>query len=268
MTDNTDHGEFIAVLREFYTLLSRLGVVPFEMLQLPDPNTGVHPEGAINTEAASAGGFAPETVRLMTMLPYLAVGQHDWSLQLLPSTHPITYLGADLEEGDFRSQRELLHDVEMPPSAIRLTWSDNYGTEFIYDTATKLMVAWEPFQNPDEVYDYAHVAGASPREVLAPVIEDYKRLRHIAIPDRVEFSSSFFADSGGVPPREWSAREQRSWKRAYDIWEAMQKLRDFYLECGWDMDGDVDQKDFRLDEFLAKREAYMRDVLGPLIEAE
>ncbi|KAI1166037.1 hypothetical protein F5B18DRAFT_608333, partial [Nemania serpens] len=269
MADNTHHGELIDVLRELYTLLSRLGAIPFEMIQLPDPTTGVHPEGSINTEAADAAGYAPETIRLMTMLPYLAVDhRHEMFFELLPSTFPITYIGADLDEGHFRDRRELLNDAEMPPSAMRLTRSEIYGTEFIYDTATKLMVAWKPIDNPDEADDYSHVAGASPREVLSPVIEDYRRLKYLATPRGFDFSPAQYADSGGTPPRGWSADEQRRWKASYAVWEATQKLRDFYLEYGWDVGGDVEQRDFRFNEFLAKREVYVRDVLGPLILAE
>lgn len=308
MADNTHHGELIDVLRELYTLLSRLGAIPFEMIQLPDPTTGVHPEGSINTEAADAAGYAPETIRLMTMLPYLAVDhRHEMFFELLPSTFPITYIGADLDEGHFRDRRELLNDAEMPPSAMRLTRSEIYGTEFIYDTATsrlpilsiefivfryyllissllpflcdllaqlltctyaELMVAWKPIDNPDEADDYSHVAGASPREVLSPVIEDYRRLKYLATPRGFDFSPAQYADSGGTPPRGWSADEQRRWKASYAVWEATQKLRDFYLEYGWDVGGDVEQRDFRFNEFLAKREVYVRDVLGPLILAE
>lgn len=137
MADTTRHSELIDVLREFYTLLSRLGAIPAERIQLPDPNTGVHPDGAINTEAVEAAGYAPETVRLISMLPYLAFDdRHEMFFELLPGTFPITYIGADLDEGHFRDLRELLNDAEMPPTAMRLTRSEMYGTEFIYDTAT------------------------------------------------------------------------------------------------------------------------------------
>ncbi|KAI4865393.1 hypothetical protein F4820DRAFT_420308 [Hypoxylon rubiginosum] len=267
MADNTHHSDLINVLREFYTLLSGLGAIPAEKIQLPDPDKGVHPDGAIDTDAASAAGFAPGTVRLMRALPYLAVDRHEMFFELLPSTFPITYVGADVDEGYFRDLRELLHDAEMPPTAMRLTRSEIYGTEFIYDAATKLMTPWKSTDNPDEVDDYSHVAGASPREVLLPVIESYRKLRYLATPRGVDFSPALYADSGGQPPRGWSADERRRWEASYAVWEATQKLRDFYLECGWDVDA-VEQGGFRLGEFLAKRETYWREVVEPLLRAE
>lgn len=299
MADNTHHSDLINVLREFYTLLSGLGAIPAEKIQLPDPDKGVHPDGAIDTDAASAAGFAPGTVRLMRALPYLAVDRHEMFFELLPSTFPITYVGADVDEGYFRDLRELLHDAEMPPTAMRLTRSEIYGTEFIYDAATsmlpifvlriwclaffflpsflflpcglviyaELMTPWKSTDNPDEVDDYSHVAGASPREVLLPVIESYRKLRYLATPRGVDFSPALYADSGGQPPRGWSADERRRWEASYAVWEATQKLRDFYLECGWDVDA-VEQGGFRLGEFLAKRETYWREVVEPLLRAE
>lgn len=126
---------------------------------------------------------------------------------------------------------------------------------------------WKPIDNPDEVNDYSHVAGASPREVLSPVMEDYRRLRYLATPRGVDFSPAEYSDSGGTPPPGWSTDERRRWKASYSVWEATQKLREFYLECGWDVDA-VEQMNFRLDEFLAKRETYVRDVLEPLMRAE
>ncbi|XXG99370.1 hypothetical protein Hte_005707 [Hypoxylon texense] len=66
---------------------------------LPDPTTGVHPDGAISTAAASAAGFAPPTVRVMNALPYRAADGHEVFFELLLSTFPITYIGVDLGLG-------------------------------------------------------------------------------------------------------------------------------------------------------------------------
>lgn len=138
------HSELISVLKEFYTLLSSLGAIPAEKLQLPDPDTGVHPDGALDTETAGAAGYAPETIQLMNALPYLAVDEHEMFFELLPSTFPISYIGADLDEGHFRDLRELLNDAEMPTTAMRLTRSEIYGTEFIYDTVTSMSSIFIP----------------------------------------------------------------------------------------------------------------------------
>ncbi|KAI0424815.1 hypothetical protein F5Y09DRAFT_323377 [Xylaria sp. FL1042] len=230
-------------------------------------NTGTHPDGAVNTEAATAAGYTPETVQLMAALPYLTLSEHEMSLQLLPSTYPVTYLGKDLNEGYFRSYRELLNDAEMPPTALQLTWSELYGVVFIYDTPAKLLRPWKPFDNPDEEDGYSHVAGASPREVLSPLINDYRKLRHLVTPGGPDFSGGLFADSGGMRPNGWREDEQKKWDTAYAVWQATQKLRDIYLECGWDVDA-TEQRDFNLEEYLARRDVYWRDVVEPPTEAE
>ncbi len=134
MANGTTHRELISTLYELYTLLSSLGAVP--AVYLPDPKTGTHPDGAINTASATAAGYAPGTVQLMTALPYLTDASHEMFVQLLPSTYPITYLGETFDEGYFLGFRELLNDAEMLPTALQLTRSEIYGTVFIYDTAT------------------------------------------------------------------------------------------------------------------------------------
>lgn len=123
------HQDLITTLTELYTLLECLAVIPENSLHLPESPTGIHPEHKINTTAAKAAGYDETAIALMYALPYLDVIVHDFSVQLLPSTYVTTYLGADLDEGDFESQREMLDEEMMPPSAIRLTWSEGgYGT--------------------------------------------------------------------------------------------------------------------------------------------
>ncbi|KAI3334160.1 hypothetical protein F4824DRAFT_490392 [Ustulina deusta] len=251
MANCTTHSELISTLRELYTLLSSLGAAP--AVYLPGPNTGTHPDGAINTASATAAGYAPETVQLMTALPYLTDASHEMFVQLLPSTYPITYLGENFDEGYFLGFRELLNDAEMLPTTLQLTRSEIYGTK--------------PFDNPEGEDGYSHVASASPREVLSPIMDDYRKLRYLATPQGVDYSDALFANSGGVRPDGWRPDEQQKWEAAYAVWEATQKLRDLYLECGWDVDA-VEQRGFSLDEFLARREMYWRDVVEPLIEAE
>lgn len=131
------HQDLITTLTELYTLLHSLAAIPEDFLLLPDPETGLHPPHKINAAAAKVAGYDENAIALMYALPYLDVSVHDFSVQLLPSTYVTTYLGADLNDGDFESQRELLDEEMMPPSAMRLTWSEGgYGTVFIYDTAT------------------------------------------------------------------------------------------------------------------------------------
>lgn len=116
MVNTSPDSEFISTLRELYNLFSSLGAAP--AVYPPDSSTGIHPNGAINTVAATAAGYAPGTVQPMTALPYLTAERYEISLQLLPSTYPITYLGDDSDEEYFLQFRELLNDTQIPPTAI------------------------------------------------------------------------------------------------------------------------------------------------------
>ncbi|KAI0869350.1 hypothetical protein GGS24DRAFT_479015 [Hypoxylon argillaceum] len=69
MVNTSPDSEFISTLRELHNLFSSLGAVP--AVYPPDSSTGIHPNGAINTVAATAAGYAPGTVQPMTALPYL-----------------------------------------------------------------------------------------------------------------------------------------------------------------------------------------------------
>lgn len=129
------------------------------------------------------------------------------------------------------------------------------------------MVAWEPHDNPMDVYDYFHVPAASPRDILGPVIKDYRSLKYLATPRGTNFEAEEYGDSGGVPPQDWPERDQRKWLKEYRIWKASQKLRDLMLECGWNTES-VDQSAFRRNEYMEKRDRYWAEVVQPLIDAE
>lgn len=145
------HAELIDALTELYTLLDTLGALsPLDSDPGPDydsdtatPTANVllppNPASSINAIAATAAGFAPETVSVMSKLPFLTSDytySHGDGYELMPSTYPLSYLGEDLDEGGFESRRELLSDQVMPPTALKLTQSDVYGVEWIYDVAT------------------------------------------------------------------------------------------------------------------------------------
>jgi hypothetical protein len=99
------------------------------------------------------------------------------------------------------------------------------------------MVAWKPFDDPQDVYDYFHVPAASPAEVLGPIIQKYRQLEFLPTPEGVRWSCSNF--EGAWHPNEgWSDTERQFW-----VWEreqrrkielAISKLKEFYIECGWD----------------------------------
>lgn len=134
------HAELIDSLQELYVLLATLGAFPAlgddagDPVQLPP-----HAPGSINAAAAAEAGYAPAAVELMRALPYLAAAADDYgNFEVLPSTKPITYLGGDLDEGDFEWRREMMagSDEMMPPTALRLTRINIYGVEWIYDVET------------------------------------------------------------------------------------------------------------------------------------
>lgn len=132
------HAELIETIQELYVLLATLGALPS-----PDDDEGnpvrlpPHAPGTINAPAASETGYAPDAVELMAALPYLAVAEEaDPDFELLPSTKPSTYFGDDLDAGHFEWMRETLNDEMMPDTAVRLTRSNVYGVEWIYDVSS------------------------------------------------------------------------------------------------------------------------------------
>ncbi|KAI1149429.1 hypothetical protein F4825DRAFT_430435 [Nemania diffusa] len=143
MADVTrEHSDLINTLRAFYGLLADLGITSKEHIILPNPRTGTHSEDVFNAAAAREAGYTPEAVAVLSaLLPYLNTDAHEMFFELLPSTCPSTYVGEDCDEGYFRGAREMLNDVEMPPTAIRLTRSEIYGTVFIYDVESSKVIA-------------------------------------------------------------------------------------------------------------------------------
>ncbi|KAI0015403.1 hypothetical protein F4780DRAFT_764203 [Xylariomycetidae sp. FL0641] len=264
---DSPHSDVIAAFRELYVLLDELAAIPGGIVRLPSPETGRHAPDAVNTDAAQTAGYDDSVLSLMWEMPYLDIGEHEMFLELLPSTYPVSYIGPDMDDGYFESCREMLHDEEMPPTALRLMRSEIYGTEFIYDTRTSLMTAWKPIDNPDEVDDYLHVPAAPPCTVLNPIIQKYRTLEYLGTPRGIDFNSSLFAESGGEPPRDWGSGDARRWRAQYDVWAATRRLRDIYIECGWDVKA-AEQTDFRREEFLRKRDRHWRDVVQPLIAVE
>ncbi|KAI1736295.1 hypothetical protein F4680DRAFT_469209 [Xylaria scruposa] len=181
-------------------------------------------------------------------------------LPVLPHTLLITYLGADLDKKWFRRRRMLSTGAEMVPSAIRLTRSNIYGVEFIYDTATKLVTKL----TNDPAAGWPKVTGMTPRDSLAPLIRDYRELRYLATPSHVDFSPAIYANSGGTPPHWMDELDRRVWQNKYNVWKATQKLRDMYLEHGWDIRA-RNQVNFRRGDFSDERDDYMKDVILPLL---
>ncbi|TRX88915.1 hypothetical protein FHL15_010143 [Xylaria flabelliformis] len=273
------HEDLCYALEELYGLLVSLEAIPMERFLL----YVVTDRDDFNVAAALAAGYTPEAVNLMRVLPYLKMEDNKF-LPLLPHTFPINHPGADKDEEYFRAQRRLLTGEEMAPTAIRLTRSEVYGTEYIYDTATsefppstriiitvyhpltpitlELLTLWR--NDPTATNGYPHVMGLTLQGSLGLVIRDYRELRYLATPWHVDFSPATYANSGGTPPQGFNARQSFHWLSSYDVWEATQRLRNMYLEHGWDIHA-RDQHNFDFDEFLDERDAYMRDVIMPLL---
>lgn len=156
-----NHAELVDALTEFYTLLDTLGGFSF-------PGTGScsgatvtnvpatadapvqqqqhvllppHPPGSIRTDAALEASFAPEAVALLSALPYLADDNRDFDF--LPSTHSVSYFGADMDRIELEGLREMLYDQLLPPTTIKLTGSSVCGVEWLYDVRTRLLAPYE-----------------------------------------------------------------------------------------------------------------------------
>lgn len=180
----------------------------------------------------------------------------------------------------------MLFDELMPPTDLRLTWSEGMqGTEFIYDTqkgmngqtllvltpvadcATELLVPWKPTETPEDVNDYFQVPGLPPREALAPLITACQTLDYLGTPDGLDFNHGLYSESGGLPPKDWPEHNKRQWWAQYATWQAVRKLEDIYLDCGWNVDT-LQQPNFRREEFIKRRQKYWEEVVQPLIDRE
>ncbi|KAI0183815.1 hypothetical protein EV127DRAFT_413758 [Xylaria flabelliformis] len=272
------HGELIYALDELYNLLVVLKAIPMErFLRYIERDD-------FNVAAALAAGYTPEAVNLMSVLPYLKM-EDDEFLPLLPHTFPINHLGADKDEEYFRAQRVLLNGAEMAPTAINLTRSETYGTVYIYDTATsefppstriiitvhrpltpitpELFTLWRI--DPTAADGCSQVTGLTLQDSLEPVIRDYRELRYLVTPWHVDFSPAMYANSRGKPPRGLNEYQRFRWRSSYDVWKATQRLRDMYLEHGWDIHA-RDQHNFNPDEFIEERDDYMKVTVEPKLE--
>jgi len=144
----SNHSELITVLTELYTLFDDLAAIEPNILRLPPSDTSVHPASLFDADGATAAGFTPEAVLVISALPYLHDGDSsmgDDTIEMLGSTYPLNYLG--LNEGGFELARDLPNDVcgdgdekVILPSAFRLTWQHAYGWEYIYDVEKRAFI--------------------------------------------------------------------------------------------------------------------------------
>ncbi|KAI0545855.1 hypothetical protein F4679DRAFT_588047 [Xylaria curta] len=267
------HSELIYLLQEFYSLLMALEAISPQSYLVYH----VTPRDDLNVDAALWAGYSAEAIAVMYKLPYLEI-----DMPVHPHTFLITYLGADLDEEWFSDQRKLSNGEEIAPTAIRLTRSEIGGIEYVYDTDTSELppnmfdthivipssdvCGSERFTllTNDPAAGYPKVTRVEPLACLKTLMGHWRELRYLATPSHVDFSPPIYANSGGTPPQELNELERRRWQAKYNVWEATQKLKDMYLEHGWDIHA-RDQINFRCDEFVDEYDDYTRDVILPLL---
>jgi hypothetical protein len=126
------------VLTELYTLLDDLAVVLSSVAILPPPETGIHPPGDFNAQAAKAAGFSDEAVKALSSMPFL-----DYQLELQPSAFAVCYWGVD--QSGFEDTWELVLGGEAgafaPPGVIKLIDSSALmGVQYMYDAETSTLL--------------------------------------------------------------------------------------------------------------------------------
>jgi hypothetical protein len=257
----SDHSELFAVLTELWSLFGQLAIVkPGASLNLPPSDTGFYPANSFHADVALAAGFTPEAVSVMSALPYLHDSLPDMgerAVEIESETFPLSYLDTE-EQDQFEDLREIAADPEniMPPSDIRLTWQLENGWEYIYDTEKRLMFVWNPMN--DDHDDYLHLQPVPPRLAFQPLIDYFRGLHRLALPERT------FVETGQDRAPRMHPHDTTAFYRAETkLWEAMCGLADLYLQCGWDVNA-VAQTQFRSSEFLEMRTKYVREVLQPL----
>ncbi|KAI5467807.1 hypothetical protein BGZ63DRAFT_372180 [Mariannaea sp. PMI_226] len=259
------HANLFEALTEFYTLLVQLALVPASMLRFPDP---VNVSDDFNTEAALEAGFSAEAARLIATLPYvdLSIDSQEEDIEIngffeiMPSTQFV-----DLDRSGDMVAFEWLRDIDQDPyddrkvpgTVIRLSVSDIYGTVLLYDTETRLMREWQPFQGEDD-FGYDSVPQKLPTEVLRPWIEKFRKLEYLSDSRQMHF----YLENDPVPWGTPSEQELARLKAADDYRIAILGLQDIYRECGWDTESKT-QDGFDKERFVKMRKRYFNAVLEP-----
>jgi hypothetical protein len=126
----------------------------------------------------------------------------------------------------------------------------------------ELVTPWKHWGDLTDASDYFHVPGLSPREAFQPMINNFRSLHYLGLPPSIDHNSAPYAECGRKLP-DWNNWDRPIYQAGYDVWEATRKLVDIYLDCGWDVNA-VEQRDFRREEFVARRERHLEDVVKPL----
>jgi uncharacterized protein YukE len=116
---------------------------------------------------------------------------------------------------------------------------------------------WAP-SNDDGGDDYLHLTPITPRQAFQPMIDSFRGLRRLAVPEHGHVNTEQDAS-----PQRWQTGSDAHFQADFRIWEAMCRLADVYVECGWDVSAVV-QTTFRSAEFIEKRAKYVSEVVEPL----
>lgn len=100
-------------------------------------------------------------------------------------------------------------------------------------------------------YGYDHIQGKSPAEVLGPWTERYRKLEILRWPGHVEFDP----EAGPIYDR---VRGEEKWEAANKTNQTCLKLRELYLECGWDVNSKT-QEEFDRERFVALRDQLINE---------
>jgi hypothetical protein len=115
---------------------------------------------------------------------------------------------------------------------------------------------WNPINDDHE--DYFHLQPVSSRQAFQPLIDDFRGLHRLALPER-----QFVRTDPDHAPRKHPHGTTALYEAETKLWQTMCGLADLYLECGWDANA-VIQTHFRSSEFIEMRGKYVREVLEPL----
>lgn len=59
--------------------------------------------------------------------------------------------------------------------------------------------------------------------------------RSLGTPRGVGFDTEFYSESGGRPPWNYRENEAKKWGAGYDVWATTRRIKDIYVDCGWDV---------------------------------
>ena len=93
------------------------------------------------------------------------------------------------------------------------------------------------------------------------MIDSFRGLRRLAVPEHGHAEPEQDAS-----PQRWQTGSDAHFQADSKVWEAMCRLADVYVECGWDVNAIV-QMTVRSAEFAEKRAKYVSGVVE-LLEAK